>query len=69
MKRQNRRGAERDGERSNSAWTQEQRPDSEEQPIAARQIRRPAARAAQNDELLLEEEILRDHRPHAAGTT
>jgi len=30
---------------------------------------RPPASAAQDDQLLLEQEILRDHRSHAAGTT
>jgi hypothetical protein len=68
MKRQKRRGPERDGELSDAACTEEQRTDSEQQPIAARQIRRPTTRATQNDQLLLEQEILRDDRPHATGT-
>jgi hypothetical protein len=29
------------------------------------QVRRPLASTAQNDQLLLEQEILRDHRAHA----
>jgi hypothetical protein len=34
----------------------------------SRQIRRPTTRATQNDQLLLEQEILRDDRPHATVT-
>jgi hypothetical protein len=30
-------------------------------------VRRPMASTAQNDQLLLEQEILRDHRSHATG--
>src|SRR5215831_4164919 len=69
MKRQERRGAESDGELSNSAWIEEERPESAEQPVAQRQIRRPLASTAQDDQLLLEDEILRDHRSHATGAT
>jgi hypothetical protein len=69
MKRQERRGAEGDGERSNPSWIEEERPDSAEQPVAPRQVGRPPASAAQDDQLLLEEEILRDHPSHASGTT
>jgi hypothetical protein len=38
-------------------------------PVAQRQVRRSLASTAQDDELLLEQEILRDHRAHATGTT
>jgi hypothetical protein len=69
MTRQERRGAERDGEGSNPAWIEEERPDSAEQPVAPRQGGRPPASAAQDDQLLREQEILRDHRSHASGTT
>src|SRR5262252_3823440 len=69
MKRQERRGAESNGELSNSAWIEEERPESAEQPVAQRHIRRPLASTAQDDQLLFEDEILRDHRSHATGTT
>jgi len=39
--------------------------ESAEQPVAQRQVRRPVASTAQDDQLLLEQEILRDHRSHA----
>jgi hypothetical protein len=35
-------------------------------PVAQRQVRRPLASTAQDDQLLLEQEI-RDHRAHATG--
>jgi hypothetical protein len=68
MKRQKRRGAECDGELPNAAWPEEQRPDSQQQSIAARQIWRPTTGPTKNDQLLLEQEILRDDRPHATAT-
>ena len=69
MKRQERRGAEADGDLSDSSWTEEERPESAKQPVAPRQVRRPLASPAQDDQLLLEQEILRDHRSHATGAT
>jgi len=45
-----------------------ERPESTEQPVAQRQIRRPLASSAQDDQLLLEHEILCDHRSHANRT-
>ena len=69
MKRQQRRGAEGDGDLSNASWTEEERPESAEQPVARHQVRRPLASAAQDDQLLLEQEVLRDHRSHATGAT
>ena len=69
MKREERRRAERDGDRSDASWTEEERPESAQQPVAPPQVRRPLARPAQNDQLLLEQEILRDHRSHATGAT
>jgi hypothetical protein len=66
MKRQERRGAEGGGERSNPARIEEERPDSAAQPVAPRQVGRPPASAAQDDQLLLEQETLRDHRSYAA---
>jgi hypothetical protein len=58
-----------DGEFSNPGWIEEQRPESAEQSVAAGQVGRPTARAAQNDQLLLEQKILRDHGSHATRAT
>ena len=69
MKRQERRGADGDGDLSDASWTEEERPESADQPVAQRQVRRPLASTAQDDQLLLEQEILRDHRSHATGAT
>jgi hypothetical protein len=40
-----------------------------DQPVAQRSVRRPLAFTAQDDQLLLEQAILRDYRPHATGAT
>ena len=69
MKRQERRGAEGDGDLSDASGAEEERPESAEQPVAQRQVRRPPATTTKDDELLLEQEILRDHRSHATGAT
>ena len=69
MKRQERRGAYADGDLSDSSWTEEERPQSADQPVAQREVRRPLASTAQNDQLLLEQEIVRDRRSHATGAT
>ena len=69
MKHQERRGAEGDGDFAEAAWTEEHRPESAQQPVARRQVRRPLASTAQDDELLLEQEILRDYRSQTTGTT
>ena len=37
--------------------------------VAPRQVRRALASTAQDDQLLLEQEILRHHRSHATGAT
>ena len=37
--------------------------------VTRRQAWRPLARTAQDDQLLLEQKILRDHRSHATGAT
>jgi hypothetical protein len=52
-----------------SFWTEEERLQSADQPVAQRQVRRPPASTAQDDQLLLEQQILRDHRAHATGAT
>ena len=69
MKRQERRGAESDGELSNPAWIEEERPESATQPFAQRQVGRPPTSTAQDDQLLLGHEILCDHRSPATGAT
>src|SRR5712692_2480844 len=69
MKRQERRGPEGDGSLSDASWTEEDRPEFAQQPVAQRQVRRPLASTAQDDQLLLEQEILRHHRSHATGAT
>jgi hypothetical protein len=69
MKRQERRRAEGDGDLSDAFWTEEERPESAEQPVAPRQVRGALASTAQDDQLLLEQEILRHHCSHATGAT
>ena len=51
MKRQERRGADADGDPSDASRTEEERLESAEQPVAQRQVRRPVASPAQDDEL------------------
>jgi hypothetical protein len=69
MKRQERRGAEGDGDPSNASGAEEKRPESAQEPVAQRQAWRPPATTTKHDELLLEHEILGDHRSHATGAT
>src|SRR5262245_240171 len=69
MKRQERRRAYGDGELSDTAWIEEERTESAEQPVAPRQVGRPPASTAQYDQLLLEQEIFRDDGSHATGAT
>ena len=46
-----------DGDLSDASWAEEKRPHSADQPLAQRQVRRSLASTAQDDELLLEQEI------------
>ena len=69
MKRQDCRGLEGDGSLWNASGTEEDRPESAQQSVARRQVRRPLASTAQGDQLLLEQEILRHHRSHTPGAT
>src|SRR5258708_3802630 len=69
MKRQERRGLEDEDSLSNAPWTEEHRPESARQPVARRQVRRTLANPAQDDELLLEQEVLRHHRSYTTGAT
>ena len=68
MKRQKRRGADADGDLSDSFWIEEERPQCADQPVAQREVRRSSASTAQYDQLLLKYES-RDDRPHATGAT
>jgi hypothetical protein len=56
-----------DGDLPNSSRTEEERRQSAHQPVAQRDVRRRLASTPQGEQLLLEQEILRDHRAHAAG--
>jgi hypothetical protein len=56
-----------DGSLSNAFRTEEDRPESAQQSVARRQVRRPLASTAQDDQLLLEQEILRHHRSDTPG--
>ena len=67
MEGQQRGRAQADGDLADPSWTQKQRQEAEEQPIADAEIRRALPRPTQDDELLLEKKILADDRPHAAG--
>jgi hypothetical protein len=69
MKRQERRGLEGEGSLSNSPWTEEDRPESAQQPVARRQVRSALASTAQDDQLLLEQQVLRHHRSYTTGAT
>ena len=69
MKRQERRRTDRDGNLSDASWTEEERRQSANQPVAQREVRRPLATTTKNDQLLLEHEILGDHGSHATGAT
>ena len=69
MKRQERREAYADGDLSDSSSAEEKCPESEQQPVTRCQAWRSLARTAQDDQLLLEQKILRDHRAHATGAT
>jgi len=69
MKCEERRGAERDGDLLDASGAEEERPESAEEPVAQRQAGRPPATTTKDDELLLEYEILGDHRSHATRAT
>ena len=52
---------------TDASRAEEERPESAEEPVAQRQAGRPPATATKHDQLLLEHEILGDHRSHATG--
>jgi hypothetical protein len=67
VKRQERRGAQADGDLPDSSWTEEERRQSANPPVAQRELRRPLATTTKHDQLLLEHEMLGDHGSHATG--
>src|SRR3954471_8953236 len=69
MKRQQRRGAKGDGDLLDPSGAEEKRPESAQEPIAEGQARRSPATTTKHEELLLEHEILGDHRSDATGAT
>jgi hypothetical protein len=69
MKRKQRRGPKRDGDVSDPPRIEEQRPESAQHPVAPPQVRRALAATPQDDQLLLEQQILRHHGAHATGPT
>ena len=69
MKRQERRGADGDGDLADACGTEEERPESAEQPVGQPQVRRSMAATAKYEELVFEQEILRNDRSDTTGTT
>ena len=69
MKGQERRGAEGDGDLSDASRSEEERPESAQETVGGCQVRRALASPAQDNELLLEQEILNDDCSHATGAT
>ena len=69
MKSQERRGTHGNSELADAAGTEEERPESAEQPVARHQIGRSPATPTQHEQLLLEHEILGDHRADATKAT
>jgi hypothetical protein len=67
MKPEERRGSEGDGDLLDASSAEEERAKSTEEPVAQRQAGRAPVTTAKLDELLLEHEILRDHRSYATG--
>jgi hypothetical protein len=58
-----------DGDIPDTSWAQKQRHEFAEEPIAHAEVRHTLSRAAQHDQLLLEQEILSDHGSHCARST
>ena len=69
MKRQERRGAEGDGDPSDASGAEEKLPESAQEPVAQRQAGRPPTTTTKHDQLLLKYEILGNHGSHATGAT
>ena len=58
-----------EGDLSDASRAEEEGPESAEEPVTQRQAGRPPPTTTKHDELLLEHEILGDHRSHATGAT
>jgi CheY-like chemotaxis protein len=69
MKRQQRRRAKRDREFVNTPWIDEEGRESAAESVSGREVGCPPATTTQHDQLLLEHEILGDHRADATGAT
>ena len=69
MKCGERRRTEGDGDLLDASGAEEERPKSAEEPVPPGQAGRTAATTTKDDELLLEHEILGDHRSHATRAT
>ena len=69
MKRQQCRGADANGDLSEPPRPEKEGPESAEKTVDRGQVRCPLPRSTQDDQLLLQQEILRDHGSHAAGPT
>ena len=69
MKRQQCRGADANGDLSEPPRPEKEGPESAEKAVDRGQVRCPLPRSTQDDQLLLQQEILRDHGSHAAGPT
>jgi hypothetical protein len=61
--------AESNGKLSDPSGAEEQGRESAKEPVARREAGCPPATTTKHDELLLENEILSDHRSHATATT
>ena len=69
MKRQQCRRADANGDLSEPPRPEKEGPESAEKAVDRGQVRCPLPRSTQDDQLLLQQEILRDHGSHAAGPT
>jgi hypothetical protein len=63
------RGPKGGGDLVDADWREEERPQSNQEPIAQAQARRPPTPATKHDQLLLEYEILGNNRSHVTGPT
>ena len=62
MKPQQRRGPDAHRGLRDATGAEKKRPEGQEKSVNGREVRRPSSRTADNQQLLLEEEILSEHR-------